>query len=306
MSENFGLLLHYLDFRNKDFKIDADIKQIMKSNNTSIEKLYKDGYLVYDDHTGFLYDSTMPQLKDILKSLDMSTSGKKEELIQRIIYNTTESQRENISNKTYYILSPLAKEIADKYFNDQKLKRDMKIRDIISSIHENKMIEACLIYKETDNVISDEHSIESAQKHIDHIRQISFDDITNDIDYKKALYRALILNSFFNMLGEAIMEFVPLDIHLECKKLDTFLPEKYITEYQKVYIYLRDKALRNNKIPQEYPWYISPAELSGFIASTQFNILFDKNIEGFPKTYTTFKKHFDANSEKYKEWSNYL
>lgn len=59
----------------------------------------------------------VPQLKDILQSKGLSTSGKKAALTERILQNFSTEELKSFSIPLYYILTESGKSVVDKYLN---------------------------------------------------------------------------------------------------------------------------------------------------------------------------------------------
>lgn len=96
LNDNEIFLLHYLRDRKTEWKIDKPVKDLFKNYSETFSKLKQNGYLKDDNHTYFLERMNIPELKKILKSLSLSVSGNKKDLIEKIIAHTTETERSEI------------------------------------------------------------------------------------------------------------------------------------------------------------------------------------------------------------------
>ena len=159
---------------------------------------------------------------------------------------------------------------------------------------------------------------ESLKKELDHIRQISFNDIFNSDDFKERLFQLIVK---FSTTQAQFFDFdaFPTDEKLQCPDLDAFLRRRnaVISERNKQHIYLWTKMTRNNiestaqflgretDTTFNEGWNVSDGWVQLAHDMLEYENMEKQNIPGFPKTFKTYQKHKEANSEKYQAWIAY-
>lgn len=149
-----------------------------------------------------------------------------------------------------------------------------------------------------------------------------FDDLNNSQHYKECLLKAYEAGN--TNFYKSIPENVPKDEKFACPALDDFL-ERYgydLNDYCKIEIYLTtgywvewyQKMISGNLNPENIydpmqdsmcGWIVDINRLNLLQDTTDYSRLKDKDIPGFPKTFKTYQKHKEANSEKYQAWIAY-
>lgn len=149
-----------------------------------------------------------------------------------------------------------------------------------------------------------------------------FDDLNNSQHYKECLLKAYKAGN--TNFYKSIPENVPKDERFNCPALDDFL-ERYgynLNDYCKIDIYLTtgywiewyhnmlDSCLLPENVHDPMQnnmcgWIVDEARLNFLQKITDYELLKSKNIPGFPKTFDTFRKHREKNSDKYQTWIAY-
>lgn len=333
LTEKEIFFLHYLRNRQIEWKIDEPVKRLFDNYQDVLSKLYQCNYLKIDDHSYFLEVMSIAQLKKILRNLQLPIAGKKEDLICRIVENTTADERVKICPVLYYVLTSKAIEIDEKY---KQIKHDENIalkKIMLQKINNGQYIEAFMerakIYSQQiippgiDIDWSDTSKIKKqATDELNKLHQYDFSDLNNTERYKELLIKALYYDNIEQNLFSSIRLLVLPDKEtLKCPALDIFFQKKKIptNEIYKVFVYLDTKRFnafqKNMNIFLKKDSYqplsagdfkISDNTISLWTSEEEYKILFQKEIKGFPKTFQTYVKHKNANSEKYKNWISYL
>ena len=204
LDKNTEFLLHYLGQRDVKWKIDKPVIDLFggkKQTQERIKFLYDEGYLVEDDHSYFLTRSNISQLKEILKGLSLSDKGKKQDLIDRIIENTTAEQRNKICPDLFYVLTDKAQEINDAYMAKQRENNRQYKAAILSSTLSGDIHAAEVATAEYNSrsIIQpagvdwmDENEINrSVKNYKERFRFYDFSDLNNSPNYKDMLCRIL-------------------------------------------------------------------------------------------------------------------
>jgi len=330
LNDNEIFLLHYLRDRKTEWKIDKPVKDLFKNYSETFSKLKQNGYLKDDNHTYFLERMNIPELKKILKSLSLSVSGNKKDLIEKIIAHTTETERSEICPDLYYVLTEKALIINEEYVAKTKSKNVALKESMYQEISAGNFTKASLL-KASDyaqrpippgigvNWNDTEYIATNSQKWLDIINEFDFSDLKNTNQYINLLRKTLYYDSEIeNHLYNSIKKFIiPFEETLNCPDLDTFFQrKKYMpSEIHKVFVYLDTKRfntfqIQNQKFFKDKKYQPLPIGEFKVMDSTislwkefdEYNMLSKKGISGFPKTYQTFQKHKHNNSEKYKNW----
>ncbi len=330
ISRNEIFLLHYLRNRKIEWKIDEPVKKLFFDYYSTLSSLKERGYLTDDNHSYFLQVMNIYQLKEILRSLSLPLTGKKSELIQRILANTSESDRMEICQDLYYVLTEKAILLDEEYKREQKqlnssLKATMQYNISVDNFEQAALERASNF---SERIIppgigidwSDTESILKANtRELEELQKYDFSDLKNSSIYKKALIQALYYdNQIEHNLYQSIKTFViPTGEKILCNDLDIFFQNKGFTpeEIQKVFVYLDTKRYNHFQIHmrtfQKNGKYkplpsgnfkLADETLDFWKEYDEYKNLSERNIDGFPKTFQTFQKHKKNNSEKYKIW----
>jgi len=323
-------LLHYLRNRKVSWKIDEPVKNLFDDYESTLFKLRQNGYLQDDEHSYFLEVANIEDLKSILRTLSLPVSGKKSELIERILTNTTEEQRSKICTDVYYVLSAKGILLDEEYKAQRKQESTSLKESMQQKISNGEFLEASLIMGEnySNQVIStgigmDWSNQDSIKMHskakIERIEKYDFSDLKNSAEYinliKKVLYYdSEIEHNLFKSISTFILPFGEL---IQCPDLDVFFKRKGYTpsEICKVYVYIdtkrynafqshmRDFLKKDNYKPlPNGEFKVADSTLAFWKEFDEFKTLSQKEIPGFPKTFQTFQKHKHMNSDKYKSW----
>jgi hypothetical protein len=111
-----------------------------------IEQFLKDGALEPADLQGLVdYKFKAFDLKAILKERGLKVSGRKEELIQRLIDNDTQAMREATKGLDLYRCTPEGMQLAENFLEGEKAKRVAVEQDILSLLARREFSEAVRI-----------------------------------------------------------------------------------------------------------------------------------------------------------------
>lgn len=160
-----------------------------------------------------------------------------------------------------------------------------------------------------------------------------FDDLNNSDHYKECLRRAYEAGN--KNFYTSIPENIPQDEKFACPALDDFLNAKgfILNDYQKINIYLltlywnehcrkmnewQDQQIKRlkelhitpslakpYKAYSNHGWNVTDQTLAACHEEYEYARYKELDIPGFPKTYRTYQKHKEANSEKYQAWIAY-
>lgn len=336
IGEKESFLIHYLHHRKLEWKIDQPVKNLFDNYQKVISDLKKLGYLMDDDHSFFLEEMHMADLKAILKKLSLPVSGKKSDLIERITKNTTSEERAVICPDLYYVLTECGLKVEEEYINSKKEQNAALKEDIFNKIKAGMYEEASLAKADaySKEVIppgigvdwSDHVSVKAAAKREqEFIRQYDFSDLNNSNNYKETLFQILYFdNEIGNNLIASIEKFVnACDEKMNCQDLDRFFHSKgYLpSETEKVFVYLDTKRfnvfqqnMKNISQSEKHcplpkgEFHVSNQTISLWRKLREDKVEFERlaklGIEKFPKTFQTFQKHKDKNDGKYQAWIN--
>lgn len=334
LTDNERFLLHYLKNRQISWGIDETVNKLFVHCGRVIQDLKYDGYLIDDDYSYFLETKNISELKDILKKLSLPQNGKKNELIKRIKMHTNCAQRKEICSELYYVLTKKGIAEEQKYWTQKKLSDSLLKESVRCQIMEGNYIDAAQTFGEANSnaIISpginidwdDKANIElKANAELERIKEYDFSDLENTPAFIETLIKIMYYDATLeHNLHVSIPHFISLtDEKIRCKELDEFFRKKnYIpSEYDKLFVYLDTKrynAFQNNmqkllKKPQYKPlpkgvFNISDNTIAWWKEHQTYTLLLSKNIEGFPKTFQTYQKHKEKNSEKYQSWIAHL
>jgi len=330
LSNKERFLLHYLRNRQVDWGIDKPVMKLFEHCGRIIQDLKYAGYLIDDDYSYFLEVMDLPKLKALLKAMSLPTSGCKAELISRIKLNTSDIQRRAICSDLYYVLSESGLLEAEKYFSETKTRNQKLKNDLLLLIKKGMFKDAvyCMCESYEKEVIppgidtdwSDKESIwNSQQKGLALIKNYNWADLKNTDEFKQLLIRCMFFDSLIeHNLSKTIDLFLTDTTEsLYCISLSTMF-EKYDytpTEPEKWFTYLDTKRynahqinMRNLLGKEEYrplpdgEFNINESTIEHWKDIQEFDELLKKDIDAFPKTFQTFQKHKQQNSDKYRTW----
>lgn len=338
LGEKETFLLHYLHHRKLEWKIDDPVKSLFSNYQNTISDLKKDGYLKDDDHSFFLEEMTIPDLKKILIDKSLTTSGKKKDLIKRILENTSSKERASICSDQYYVLTEKGLEINKIYCEKQKL-QDLELKEYIANIiaagkYTLASIEKAKAYSQyviPPGIGIDWSNIEqviiSSEKNQLHVRQFDFSDLRNSASFKETLFKMLYYDiEIEHNLFKSITKYMHLcNEILDCPDLECFFQRRCYNpiESEKIFVYLDRKRynalqVHMNNLCQDKKYTALPKGIFHISDQTiaawkkeqedreEFNCLSELGIEKFPKTFRTFQSHKNKNDEKYKFWIGFL
>lgn len=138
------LVLHYLNGKNEDYELNQSFWTFSYSANVEkiVKKLIKNGYIDLGfDLEKSLRSCKVPELKEILKSNSLPVSGKKDDLIKRIIDSADPNSFQHLLKR---IWTPSAE--GEKIINDtdfimyahRHLSFDININDVYNEYLANK------------------------------------------------------------------------------------------------------------------------------------------------------------------------
>lgn len=330
LNDKEKFLLHYLNGRELNRGIDKPVQKLFEHYEQHIQILKNAGYLTDDDHSYFLEIKSIPELKKILKQFMLPTSGKRAELIERIKSNTTEMQRSDLCPTLYYVLTDKgikenASFISQRKDNTHKLKLEI-YNFIKSGDFKSAVFSMCTSYSQEvippgiDTDWNDKEQIwENQQKMLKQIQGYELSDLNNsdafkDMLMKCAFYDSLIEHELWHSIDLFLGDTLEL---MNCKNLSCFF-KKYNydpSEEQKWYTYLSTKRYNSFQLnmcktlkndiyrplkPNEFA--INSQTVDLWKAMQEYNMLSQKEILNFPKTFQTFQKHKAMNDDKYKAW----
>ena len=327
-------LLHYLKNRKTNQKIDEPVESLFPDYKQAIQNLELSGYLIRDNHSYFLETLTLNDLKQILHDLLLPVSGKKAELIERILNHTSEEQRALICPDLYFVLTENGICEEERYFSEYKERIYYMREKVLTKIKNGYFKEAvyCMCDSYANEVIppgigidwNDKKQIwKSREKDLVEIQNYDWSDLNNTLEFIQLLvkcmfYENLIEHQLWNSINLFIGEALET---ISCNTLLLFFQKHTYTpnESEKWYTYLSTKrynsfqeSMRN--ILQDDSYHPLPLGEFSVTAPTielwkslqEYHILLEKDIKGFPKTFQTFQKHQMQNSEKYQSWLIYL
>ena len=329
-------LLHYLHHRKIKQGIDLPVKELFKDYNRTISSLKERGYLKDDEHSFFLQEMNISDLKMILKKLSLPTFGKKIDLITRIVENTTSEERATMCSDLYYVLTSKGVEVDNEYIQNRKIQNENLKRTLLQEIKSGNYEQAAIIQANEYAQMpippgigidwTDLQKIQDSSKYTQNrLRKYDFSDINNSKNYKEILFQILYYDTVIeNNLFVSISQFIDSEREkIDCPSIEKFFKEKgYMpTEVEKIFVYLDTKrfnefqtnmrkTLKNEKyhpLPKGI-FHISDQTINSWKRQREdreeFKQLSQLGIKGFPKTLQTFQKHKEKNDAKYHSWLN--
>lgn len=195
-------LLHYLHHRKLEWKIDPPVKELFSDYEETISNLKQYGYLKDDDHSYFLEEMNVSDLKKILRDLSLPLSGKKAELIEKIINHTTPEERALICPDLYYVLTPKALDLDNDYIKQRRQQnnglKELVFNEIASGNYEQaslvkaKTYSGCVIAPGIGIDWSDTERIkEFSLNEQNRLREYDFSDLNNSPEFTECLFQTL-------------------------------------------------------------------------------------------------------------------
>ena len=117
----------------------------------TVNFLLKDNYMRIGSSEESLVVNTILELKNFLKLKQLPVSGKKDDLIQRILTQTTDY--DTYFSKRIFILTEKGQSIINEYEIDKINQQKKEIADIISYIKNNQLKKLCSLFDNDDTII---------------------------------------------------------------------------------------------------------------------------------------------------------
>ena len=256
LDEKKSFLLHYLHHRKIEWEIDKSVQALFDDYKRVISDLRKYGYLMDDNHSFFLEEMNVTDLKTISKSLSLPAFGKKIDLIERIVNNTTPEERAAICPDLYYVLTPSGLKVDEEYTKNKRtqniLLKDNMFKDIQSKMYEQTALTKSNAYSKeviAPGIGIDWSDTEAMKKHAQLeqqlLREYDFSDLDNSDDYKEILFQILYYdNEIEHNLLASIEKFITTcEEKINCPDLEIFFQNKgfFPSESKKIFVYLDTK-----------------------------------------------------------------
>ncbi|MGD0854449.1 MAG: SAP domain-containing protein [Dehalococcoidia bacterium] len=114
-------------------------------SNQAITRFINEGSLTtadLNDHLSYKYK--VPELKDMLKQRGLPVSGRKDEMIQRLVQVDTDGMRKAVAELTLLKCTQRGQEIAEQYLVAEKEKRSNVEKQVIEYLRQRRFREASL------------------------------------------------------------------------------------------------------------------------------------------------------------------
>src|SRR4030066_676755 len=139
------LLSKFIHPQNIDNYVSSDFWEsaINEHPNQAIKRFANEGLLALADLGNTLackYKAT--ELKDMLKQCGLPVSGKKDDMIQRLITADPIGMKNSTVGLTAYICTPKGKELAEQYLMDEKEKRNLGEKQVMEYLQRRMFREA--------------------------------------------------------------------------------------------------------------------------------------------------------------------
>jgi hypothetical protein len=143
-SAELFLLSKFRKFREpKEFETEFWHSVFKKPAGSLIENLYNNGYLIKADLKAILeYKCKINDLKKMLQFSDLKQTGKKEELIDRLLKNTKQELFQDDIKIILYKCSTIGETQVQKYIDEENRKRTENEFFVINALKERKFIKA--------------------------------------------------------------------------------------------------------------------------------------------------------------------
>ena len=141
------LLSKFLHPRTMDDFVESDAWKTALGENTkqAIKRFLDEGMLVQADLNAKLdYKFKAAELKDMLKKRGLTLSGRKGDLIQRLIQADPEGMKKAVSGLTVLLCSEHGQEITEQYLANKKAKRKKVEQQVMEYLRQRKFKEASL------------------------------------------------------------------------------------------------------------------------------------------------------------------
>lgn len=140
------LVLHYLNGKNESYELNQSFWTFSYSANVAkiVKKLISNNYIALDfDLEKSLKSCKVPELKEILKSNGLPVSGRKDELIDRIIESADRNTYQNVLKKVW-LLSPEGEKLVNDtdfiMYAHRHLSSHVNINDVYNEYLLNKSV----------------------------------------------------------------------------------------------------------------------------------------------------------------------
>lgn len=127
-----------------DFAESDAWKTVLGENpKQAIKRFLDEGMLAQADLSAQLdYKYKVTELKDMLKKQGMTVSGRKSDLIQRLIQADPNEMKQVVSGLTILICSERSREIAEQYITNEKAKRSKIEQQVLDYLRQREFKEA--------------------------------------------------------------------------------------------------------------------------------------------------------------------
>lgn len=139
------LLSKFLEPRTaEDFSKSDNWKEVLKeSPQQAIKRFIDDGMLIQADLGGHLaYRFKVNELKNMLKQRGLPVSGRKEDLIARLVQADTEGMKKAAAGLSVIHCTEQGRAVAKQYLNGEKEKRAKVEQEVMDAIRKRKFKEA--------------------------------------------------------------------------------------------------------------------------------------------------------------------
>ena len=112
----------------------------------AVNRFIKDGMLIEGDvHSCMEYKFKVSELKQLLKERGLKQSGRKAEIIARLVENDPEEMKKTVSGLKIYKCSSAGLEIAEEYLESEAEKRALAEKNTISLLQKRKFKQASMV-----------------------------------------------------------------------------------------------------------------------------------------------------------------
>jgi hypothetical protein len=134
------------DFARHDFWKNWWNNELGEPSSKAIKRFVDEGMLMAatDLNDLFSYKYKVTELKDMLKQRGLPVSGRKEDMIERLVHTDPEGVRKAVAGLGLLICTQRGHGIAQQYLVDSKEKRDKVERQVVEYLRNRKFREASL------------------------------------------------------------------------------------------------------------------------------------------------------------------
>jgi hypothetical protein len=127
-----------------DFSKSEEWKEALKeSPQKAIERFLKDGMISEADLSQKLaHKFKVSELKNFLKQHNLTVSGRKEDLIARLVQADPDGMKKAVTGLVIYCCTEQGQAVAEQYLNDEKKRRSQAEQDVKKAIRERRFLEA--------------------------------------------------------------------------------------------------------------------------------------------------------------------